>query len=181
MWVCTDWAIDWTAVAAVTAITIWLVDMWRRRQQRRATERFLSQMIIAEFAAAQVEIARLRTTVVVPGSTDMSLIAELRSSRMARIKIANMADKIRLDLPSAILDNATVFRERASNKMAWALVNVRRLHQTGVLLTEVDGSTSNETEIDAVIRLFLEQIRESEEAITAAYSVLLKTGKATWA
>jgi hypothetical protein len=42
-WIRTDWAIDWTAVAAVIALGIWLADLLRKRGERKAAAHVLAQ------------------------------------------------------------------------------------------------------------------------------------------
>lgn len=48
MWLCTDWQIDWTAVAAGVAFGIWFVDFVRRWMERRAAAKLLAQLMLIE-------------------------------------------------------------------------------------------------------------------------------------
>lgn len=173
------WCVDWTAVAAFIALAIWLIDSSRRRHERRATERFIAQLLVTEFAAARVDVARLRAEIAPPGTADPSQILALLDSQEARRSLADRATQLRLELPSVALDKADVFRQWTSNRMALALSVVMRLKQAGMLMADMEGAAASDNDIEVAVRHFLELIHDAEQAIQDAYSALLETGKAS--
>lgn len=48
LWACTDWQIDWTAFAAVVALSVWLIDLVRKLRERHAAAKVLAQLILIE-------------------------------------------------------------------------------------------------------------------------------------
>jgi hypothetical protein len=172
MQTCYDLGLDWTAGAAFVALFIWAVDIARRRRERRATARFLAQIMITEAAAAQLEISKIRTFVA-PSADDHSRILDLLDDPEARRVLATRVAKLTFTLPAAVLDKADVFPVKTSKSIAYALAHVDRLYRCAVLVAEVEVD-----EIEEVVKLCLEQILETQNAIDAAFSALLKLGKA---
>ncbi|MFL1493565.1 MULTISPECIES: hypothetical protein [Pseudomonas] len=184
MWLCTEWKIDWDAVAAVAtaaaaiiALIIWSFDKVQRRRERAASAKLLAQIMTTPFGAAQVEIAKFRC-VVRPLNGDQTYLAALKNDENVRQDLANKATKVRLDLPSQFLDKADIFTEKVNNRLANAFAQVNRLEKICSLLGDLPNSAS-ETDITMHINSVLTQIKETEEATKEAFQALLEAGKSS--
>ncbi|WP_460149397.1 hypothetical protein [Pseudomonas sp. H1_A03] len=83
MWLCEGSKIDWTAVAACIALSIWIFDKFQRRGERAASARLLAQIMISHIATTQGELAKFRATVV-PANGDQSFLMDIRATQDAR-------------------------------------------------------------------------------------------------
>jgi hypothetical protein len=99
MWLCKDAGLDWTAIAALIALSIWVADGLRRSRERAAARRLLAQIMTAPVGAAQIDIARFRTAVI-PTNGDTTTLLNLLGSQELRRAFASKAFEVRLDLPS---------------------------------------------------------------------------------
>lgn len=178
MLICEGSKIDWTAFAALTALAIWVVDGYRRRQERRASRRLLAQIMITPVAVAQLEIAKFRSLVIPPGGEDITYLLNVLGNQMGRRDLASKASLLTFELPSQFLDKADIFSEIASNRLALALSQINRLKSMSQLLGDLPDSTSEE-EIIQNLKLFLTQAQETEQIIGDAFQVLLKEGRAS--
>jgi len=178
MLLCEGLRIDWTAFAALTALSIWLVDGHRRRRERRASRRLLSQMMITPVGDAQLEIAKLRSLIVPPDGEDTTYLFKVLDSHTGRKEFASKALLIIFELPSQALDKADLFSELVSNRLALAFSQVNRLRSMSQLLGELPDS-AHEDEITQNLKLVLTQIHETERVIGEAYQALLKEGRAS--
>jgi len=176
MWLCEGSKIDWTAVAAVIALGVWLYDKYQRRGERLASARLLAQIMTTPFGAAQVEVAKLKRTVCPPDG-DQSYLLSLLSTQEAREDLASKASLVTIDLPSQFLDKADFFSEHVNNRLACAFSQVSRLKTVCRLSGELPDSASEE-EINEHLQAALNQIKEADKAITDAFQVLLTAGKA---
>ena len=170
--------IDWTAFAAITALTIWLVDGYRRHRERRASRRLLAQIMIAPVAVAQLEIAKFRTLVVPPGGEDTSYLLNVLGSHAGRMDLASKAALINLELLPQFLDKADLFSEVASNRLALAFSLINRVKSMSQLLGDMPNS-ANEEEIVQGLKLVLIELKEAEQAISEAFQALQKEGRAS--
>jgi len=175
---CEGLKIDWTAFAALTALSIWFVDGHRRRRERRASRRLLSQMMIAPVGGAQLEIAKLRSLIVPPGGEDTTYLFKVLDSHTGRKEFASKTSLITFELPSQFLDKADLFSESVSNRLALAFSQVNRLKGMSQLLGELPDS-AHKDEITQKLKLVLTQIQETERVIGEAYRALLKEGSAS--
>ncbi|MHC8314361.1 hypothetical protein [Pseudomonas sp. LB3P31] len=117
MWLCTEWEINWDAVAAVAtasaaiiALVIWSCDKFQRKRERCASAKLLAQIMTTPVGATQVEIAKFRC-IVMQSSGDQSYLLDLVNDENARKDLAIKAAQITLDLPSQFLDKADFFSE----------------------------------------------------------------------
>lgn len=177
MWICEGSKIDWTAIAAILALVIWVVDNIRRYKERAATCRLLSQIMTTPVGIAQLEIAKFRVAVV-PPSGDKTNILDLIDKPAARKAFAARALEVKLELPTQFLEKADLFGERTSNRLAFALSQTSRLHSVWKMLGELP-SDSDPQEVNDHMQLALEQIKETEKAIGEAFNAVLASGKST--
>ncbi|WP_267122981.1 hypothetical protein [Xanthomonas sacchari] len=177
MWVCEGSRIDWTAVAAIIALAIWMVDGWRRRGERAATRRVLAQIMTTPVGLAQIEIAHFRT-LVMPSTEDQSIVLELMNSGEKRREFANKALQVKFELPTQFLDKADVFGQRTSNRLAWAFSQTTRLHTMWRLFAETSDQVDDD-EMGARLKHALVQIQETEQAIGEAFNAVLADGRAS--
>ncbi len=175
MWLCEGSKIDWTAVAAVIALVVWLYDKFQRGRERTASARLLAQIMTTPVGAAQVEIAKLRCAVVPPDG-DQSYLHSLLNTQETRKDLASKASLVTIDLPSQFLDKADLFSETVNNRLAKAFSQVSRLKNMSRLLGDLSDSACDE-EINEFAMAVLKQIQEAEKAIGEAFQTLLKTGK----
>ena len=178
MLLCEGLKIDWTAFAALTALSIWLVDGHRRRRERRASRRLLSQIMIAPVGDVQLDIAKLRSSIIPPGSEDTTYLFKVLDTHAGRKEFAYKASLITFELPSQFLDKADLFSELVSNRLALAYSQVNRLRSTSQFLGKL-SDTANKDEIMQNLKQILTQIHETEQVIGEAYQVLLKEGRAS--
>lgn len=59
LWACTDWQIDWTAVAACIALGIWLLDHIKKERERRRAARSLAQHILLSLQIVSAYLHRM--------------------------------------------------------------------------------------------------------------------------
>ena len=182
MWLCEGSKLDWTAIGALAAaiavfitLGIWAYDKFQRRGERGTSAKLLAQIMTTPVGAAQVEIARLRCTVV-PPEGDQSYLISLLNSEGTRKDFASKASLVTFDLPSQYLDRPDLFSEPINNRLAYALSQVNRLKTLSGLLGGLSDSTP-EKDIHDHAMAVLKQIQEAESAITAAFQVLLRVGK----
>ncbi|OEC56602.1 hypothetical protein A9G05_16535 [Pseudomonas sp. ENNP23] len=182
MWLCEGSTLDWTAIGSLaTAIAVfitlglWAYDKSQRRGERGASAKLLAQIMTTPVGAAQMEIAKLRCTVV-PTSGDQSYLISLLNSEETRRDFASKASLLTFDLPSQYLDRPDLFSEPTNNRLAYALSQVNRLKTLSGLLGGLSESTP-EKDIHDHAMAVLKQIQEAESAITAAFQVLLRVGK----
>ncbi|KUF34291.1 hypothetical protein [Xanthomonas phaseoli] len=177
MWLSKDSGIDWTAIAALIALGIWLVDGWRRRRERAATRRLLAQIMTTPVGVAQIDIARFRVSVV-PSSGDTTNILNLIDSQACRAAFAAKAFEVKLDLPSQFLEKAGLFGERTSNRLALALSQTSRLHMAWKLAADIPDGV-DEKELHNHVHHALEQIQATERAIGEAFNAVVADGQAS--
>lgn len=177
MWLCEGSKIDWTAVAAVIALVVWLYDKFQRGRERTASARLLAQIMTTPVGAAQVEIAKLRCAVV-PADGDQSYVLSLLNSQETRKDLASKASLVTMDLPSQFLDKADLFSESVNNRLANAFSQVSRLKGMSRLLADLSDSARDEQITEFVMEV-LKQIQEAEKAIGEAFQTLLKAGKSS--
>ncbi|WP_185826423.1 hypothetical protein [Xanthomonas sp. SI] len=177
MWICEGSRIDWTAVAAIIALIIWMVDGWRRRKERAATRRLLAQIMTTPVGVAQIEIAQFRT-LVVPSAEDQSILLGLINSQEARRDFAKKAFQVKFELPAQFLDKADVFGQFTSNRLAWAFSQTTRLHTMWRLFAETSDQVGDD-EMHEKLKHALVQIKETEQAIGEAFNAVLRDGRAS--
>lgn len=184
MWLCTEWKIDWDAVAAVAtagaaiiALIIWSFDKAQRKRERAASSRLLAQIMTTPVGATQIEIAKFRCYVV-PSEDDQTYLLDVLNDENARKDLAAQATKITIDLPSQFLDKADIFSETVNNRLANAFSQVNRLKKMSSLLADLPNSAMEE-EISQHLMAVLTQIKEAEQATTEAFQALLKAGKSS--
>jgi hypothetical protein len=184
MWVCTDWKINWEAIsavgtagAAIIALLLWLADSRRRRADRRATARLLSQFMLGGVAVVQVALARLRESFAELEYLDGDQALEvIRSSREFRASIENQMPAVIHEFPSQFLDKAEALPEQVSNPLANALVTCRRLHALlKLLLAERDIGRIGEM-MPALRSLVL----DSQATTDVAFAALIKQVSGSW-
>jgi hypothetical protein len=177
MWLCKDSGWDWTAIAALIALGIWVADGLRRYRERVAARRLLAQIMTAPVGAAQIDIARFRTSVV-PSTGDTTTLLGLVNSQALRRIFANKAYEVKVELPSQFLEKADLFSERTANRLAFAFSQTSRLHSVWKIASDVpDGQ--DEKELHNHIQAALEQIQETEKAIGDAFNALMVDGRAS--
>lgn len=182
MWLCTEWKIDWDAVAAVAtaaaaiiALIIWSFDKAQRKRERAASAKLLAQIMTTPVGATQIEIAKFRCYVV-PSDGDQTYLVDLLNDENARKDLAAQATKITIELPSQFLDKADIFSETVNNRLANAFSQVNRLKKMSSLLGDLPDSAM-EDEISQHLMAVLNQIKESEQATMEAFQALLRAGK----
>ncbi|HEL3246306.1 MULTISPECIES: hypothetical protein [Stenotrophomonas] len=176
MWICTDYKIDWTAVAAGIALWIWAHDTLRRRKERAASRRLLAQIMTKPFMEAEIEIARFRESLVATFGEQASARQLVDTPVEGREQIHSKALRVALDLPSQFIDKADLFDSISASLVAKAFSQIGYLHRLWKL--QVD---SNE-DVDAQGRLRLaaaafEQVGVTEKAIKEALDAMLRVGK----
>lgn len=174
MWLCEGSKIDWTAVAACIALSIWIFDNFQRRRERAASARLLAQIMISQIATTQGELAKFRS-IVVPANGDQSFLMDIRATQNARRALASKALLISVELPSQFLDKADFFNEALSKNLADALFQVNHLKNLSRLLGDTPDSSSEE-EIDVHLMAVLTQIQEAESAVGKAFMNLRHAG-----
>lgn len=178
MWLCKDSGWDWTAIAALIALGIWVADGLRRSRERAAARRLLAQIMTAPVGAAQIDIARFRTAVI-PTNGDTTTLLNLLGSQQLRRAFASKAFEVRVDLPSQFLEKADLFGERTANRLALALSQTSRLHSAWRIASDApDGGDQQELEL--LVQAALEQIKEAETAIAEAFNALAADGRASY-
>jgi len=182
MWLCTEWKIDWDAVAAVAtsaaatiALIIWSFDKAQRKRERAASAKLLAQIMTTPVGATQTDIAKFRSYVV-PSDGDQTYVVDLLNDENARKDLAAQATKITIELPSQFLDKADIFSETVNNRLANAFSQVNRLKKMSILLGDLPDSAT-EDEISQHLVAVLSQIKESEQATMEAFQALLRAGK----
>lgn len=169
--------LDWTAIAALIALGIWVVDGMRRSRERAASRRLLAQIMTTPVGIAQIDIARFRS-LVAPPNGDTANILSLIDSRAFRETFASKALEVKLELPAQFLEKSDLFGEKTANCLALALSEIGRLHIVWKLAAEVsDGLDGGEAEDH--VHLALEQIQKAESAIGEAFNALLVDGRAS--
>lgn len=140
MWLCTEWKIDWDAVAAVAtaaaaiiALIIWSFDKAQRKRERAASAKLLAQIMTTPVGATQIEIAKFKFYVV-PSDSDQTYLLDVLNDENARKDLAVQVTKITIDLPSQFLDKADIFSETVNNRLANAFSQVNRLKKMSSLL-----------------------------------------------
>lgn len=115
MRLCTEWKIDWDAVAAVAtaaaaiiALIIWSFDKAQRKRERAASAKLLAQIMTTPVGATQIEIAKFRCYGV-PSDSDQTYLLDVLNDESARKDLAAQASKVTIDLPSQFLDKADIF------------------------------------------------------------------------
>ena len=177
MWFCEGSKIDWTAVAAVIALGVWLYDKYQRRGERAASARLLAQIMITPVGAAQVELAKLRCAVV-PANGDLSYLHSLLNTQEIREDLATKASLVTIDLPSQFLDKADLFSKDLNINLARAFSDVSRLKMFCRLLADLSDSAL-EKDINELAMEALKQVQEAEKAVTGAFQALLIAGKSS--
>ncbi|MEA9826484.1 hypothetical protein VDG09_02215 [Xanthomonas campestris pv. raphani] len=167
-----------TAGATIIALVIWLSDTRRRARERTATRRLLAQVMMTPVGTAQLQIAKFRSTVV-PQDGSTSVVQELANSHNARNLFAGYAQLVKVDLPSQFVDKADLFGEATSNRLAYALSQVSRLHSVWSALGDLPDDADRH-DIEQCLGVALLQIKESEEVIGEAFQALLMEGRASW-
>lgn len=175
MWFCEGSKIDWTAVAAIIALVVWLVDKYQRCGERAAVARLLAHMMTNPVGAAQVELAKLKREVISPG-TEQPYLLSLLGAQETRKDLVTKASLVVLDLPSQFLDKADLFNKALNTKLAQAFSEVSRLKIICRLLADLpDSAVQKDIEDHAMAAL--KQIQEADKAVTAAWEALLEEGK----
>ncbi|AYG09196.1 hypothetical protein D7M10_19910 [Pseudomonas fluorescens] len=174
MWFCEGSKVDWTAIAACIALTIWLIDKFQRARERAASAKLLAQIMISSIATAQGELSKFRSTVV-PANGDESFLINIRRTQEARRCLASKAALLSVDLPSQFLDKADFFNESLSKTLANAFFQVSHLKNFCKLLGDI-SDTAHESEVDEHLMAVLKQIKETETAINDAFNVLRHAG-----
>lgn len=177
MWFCEGSKIDWTAIAAVIALGIWLYDKHQRRGERIASARLLAQIMTTPFGAAQVEVAKLKRAVV-PSSGDQSYLLSLLHNQDTRNDLASKASLVTIDLPSQFLDKADLFSVQVNGRLASAFSAVSRLNMACRLAGDLPDSAS-EVEINEHVMAVLHLVKEADESITEAFQSLLRAGSSS--
>ncbi|WP_283190711.1 hypothetical protein [Pseudomonas sp. PMCC200344] len=184
MWLCTEWKIDWDAVAAVAtasaaiiALIIWSYDKFQRKRERSASAKLLAQIMTTPVGATQVELAEFKRTLS-SSNGDRSYLVDLLHNEEARKDLASKALQITIDLPSQFLDKADIFSEVVNNRLANAFSQVNRLKTASRLLGQLSDS-ADEEEVDKHVMAVLTQISEAEKATEEAFQALLKAGKSS--
>lgn len=184
MWLCEGSKIDWTAlgsiataIAAFIALGVWSYDKFQRWGERGASAKLLAQIMTTPVGAAQVEIARLRCTVV-PSDGDQSYLISLLNYEETRKDLASKALMVTFDLPTQYMDKPDLFPESTNNRLAYALSQVNRLKTMTGLLGDLSESAPEEDINDHAMAV-LKQIQEAERAIAEAFKVLLKASKSS--
>ncbi len=176
MWICTDYKIDWTAVAAGIALWIWAHDTLRRRKERAASRTLLAQMMTKPFMEAEIEIARFRESLVASFGEQASARELVDTPVAGREKIHAKALRISLDLPSQFIDKADLFDSDSASLVAKAFAQIGYLHRLWKLQVEPND------DVDAQGRLLMaaaafEQVTVTEKSIKEALSAMLKVGR----
>lgn len=184
MWLCEGSKLDWTAIGAIAtgiaafiALCVWSYDKFQRWGERGASAKLLAQIMTTPVGAAQVEIARLRCTVI-PSDGDKSYLVNLLNFEETRKDFASKAALVTFDLPAQYLDKPDLFSEPTNNRLANALSQVNRLKTMSVLLGSLTD-TASEDDINDHAMAVLQQIKEAETAVAEAFQVLLRAGKAS--
>ncbi|KRP71779.1 hypothetical protein TX23_16075 [Pseudomonas paralactis] len=176
MWLCTDWKIDWnaisavaTAVAAIIALSAWLLDKHQRKLERNASARLLAQIMKTPIGAARIQLAKFRCDNFSPEQADN--ISRLLKDENSRKKLVEKVSVITIDLPSQFLDKADFFSEAVNNELAKAFFHVNSLKQI-VMLT--GGLSDSETEINIKqhVNSVMHKIKQAEEATQKAFDAL---------
>jgi hypothetical protein len=177
MWLCEGSKIDWTAVAAVIALVVWLYDKFQRGRERTASAQLLAQIMTTPVGTAQIEIAKLRCAVV-PSNGDQSYLLSLLNTQETRKDFASKASLVIIDLPSQFLDKADIFSRAVNSSLANAFSQVSRLKSMSRLLGDLSDS-AHEEEINEHVMAVLKQIQEAEKVIGEAFQILLDAGKSS--
>jgi len=177
MWLCEGSKIDWTAVAAVIALVVWLYDKFQRGRERTASAQLLAQIMTTPVGAAQIEIAKLRCTVV-PSNGDQSYLLSLFNTQEARKDLASKASLVIIDLPSQFLDKADIFSRAVNSSLANVFSQVSRLKSMSRLLGDLSDS-AHDDEINEHVMAVLKQIQEAEKVIGEAFQILINAGKSS--
>ena len=177
MWFSEGSKIDWTAVAAVIALAIWLYDKFQRQRERAASAKLLAQIMISHIATTQVELAKFRSTLV-PSNGDQSYLLDIRDTEEARKDLASKASLITVDLPSQFLDKADFFAESLNKTLANAYFQVNHLKNMSRVLGDLSDSAS-EAEIDEHLMAVLTQTKEAERVIIEAFKTLQQAGRSS--
>lgn len=85
-WICTDWAIDWTAVAAMIALGIWLADLLRKRSERKAAARVLAQLMLIELGNLRAYLLGMSVDLRANRSTEAQAELDARISMQAEFR-----------------------------------------------------------------------------------------------
>lgn len=178
-WLCVNWAIDWTAVAAVTALVIWIVDGWRRSRERAATARLLAQIAITPLAECQVQVAKFSGALGDPDAKGVPLLGAAIESGDARLWILNSSIALRFDLPQQFIDKTDLFGEGVSNRLAYSLVGLSRIRSIAQLAIDA-GESGNKQAVTNALEELGRQTQETELVIAQAFQALLKAGRASW-
>lgn len=180
MSICEGSKLDWTAIAAIVALGIWLVDGCRRRRERAASRRLLSQIMTVPIMEAQMEMAKFRTSLVqLPAAGEVPAISMLASDAEARVRFSNVALRVRIDLPSQFVEKADLFGQLSSNRVANAIAQVGYFHRLWKILGE-QGADARSDDVPRILEAALKQVTVTEEAINEALAATLRDGKASW-
>lgn len=176
--------LNWDAIAAVStagatliALVIWLSDTHRRDRERTATKRLLAQIMMTPVGSAQLQIAKFRSTVA-PPAEGISVVEELAYNQKARRAFAIYAQMVKIDLPTQFIDKADLFGEVTSNRLAYALSQVSRLHSLWNALGDLSDD-ADRSDIEQCLEIALLQISDTEAVIGEAFQALLKEGRAS--
>ena len=85
-WICTDWAIDWTAVAAMIALGIWLADLLRKRSERKAAARVLAHLMLIELGNLRAYLLGMSVDLRANRSTEAQAELDARISMQAEFR-----------------------------------------------------------------------------------------------
>lgn len=177
MWFSEGSKIDWTAVAALIALAIWLYDKLQRQRERAASAKLLAQIMVSHIATTQVDLAKFRSTLF-PSNGDQSYVLDVRGTEEARKDLASKALLITVDLPSQFLDKADFFAESLNKKLANAYFQVNHLKNMSRLLGDLSDS-ADENEIDEHLMAVLTQVKEAETVINEAFQTLRQAGRSS--
>ena len=176
MWICTDYKIDWTAIAAGIALWIWVHDTLRRRKERAASRRLLAQIMTKPFMEAEVEIARFRESLVARFGGEASARELLDTPVEGREQIQAKALRVTLDLPSQFIDKADLFDSISASLVAKAFAQIGYLHRLWKLQVESNDDVDAQGRLRLAAAAF-EQVAGTENAIKEALNAMVRVGK----
>ena len=179
MWICTNYKVDWTAVAAAIALWIWAHDTLRRRRERAASRRLLAQMMTKPFMEAEGEIALFRTSLVATFGNQASSQELANATVAAREQFHSKASRVKLDLPNQFIEKADLFDPSSSGRVANAFAQIGYLHRLWKLMSEPHEDMDSDGMLLVGAAAF-KQVTITEEAIKDALGAMLKAGRLPW-
>ncbi|MNM41912.1 hypothetical protein D3C81_527400 [compost metagenome] len=168
-----EWKIDWTAVAALIALFIWVADKIQRSGERSATRRLLAQIMTSPIGNARLEVVKIRARLAEDGAKQLLLLAE---SSELRIAFWDHVKALVVDLPPQFYDKADIFSRSTTGVLAAALSAVNELRSI-VRMTSELASTTADDEVYNHIRTVGEKTVAADDALKCAFEELIRVGK----